>query len=291
MNAMKDTKDQTSQFTGFDLENPELPEEIDESSFRSGGYPYDERMPRKTYERDLHLLQIELLKLQSWAREKGERIVIVFEGRDAAGKGGTIKRFMEHLNPRHAHVVALAKPTETEQGQWYFQRYVAHLPTAGDMALFDRSWYNRAGVERVMGFCTPAQVKKFLEEVPDFEASLVRDGIRLFKLWLTIGQAMQLKRFHARRHDPLKSWKLSPIDLASLDKWADYSSARDAMLEHTHTKAAPWTVIRSNDKRRARVNAIRHVLNSIDYSGKDKTIVAKPDPKIVGSDATFFSQA
>lgn len=276
---------------GFDLENPELSKEIDDKAFQSGSYPYEERMPRKTYERDLHLLQIELLKLQRWARDEGERVVIVFEGRDTAGKGGTIKRFMEHLNPRHAHVVALSKPTETEQGQWYFQRYITHLPTAGDMALFDRSWYNRAGVERVMGFCTPAQVEKFLEEAPDFEASLVRDGIRLFKLWLTIGQAMQLKRFHARRHDPLKSWKLSPIDLASLDKWEDYSMARDAMLKHTHTKAAPWTIIRSNDKRRARINAIRHVLSGIDYTGKDKTVVAKADPKIVGSDSTFFSHA
>lgn len=288
---MKDKKSRDGAPVGFDLENPELPVQIGKDAFRSGSYPYDEKMGRKAYENDLHLLQIELLKLQSWAREKGERIVILFEGRDAAGKGGTIKRFMEHLNPRHAHVVALAKPTETEQGQWYFQRYVSHLPTAGDMALFDRSWYNRAGVERVMGFCTPQQVEKFLEEVPDFESSLVRDGIRVFKLWLTIGQTMQLKRFHARRHDPLKSWKLSPIDLASLDKWDDYSLARDDMLEHTHTDAAPWTIIRSNDKRRARLNAIRHVLNSIDYDGKDKTIVAKPDPQIVGCDDDFFSQA
>lgn len=288
---MKDKQSPSGAPADFDLENPELPEQINKDAFRSGGYPYDRKMGTKAYEAELHMLQIELLKLQQWARDEGERIVILFEGRDAAGKGGTIKRFMEHLNPRHAHVIALSKPTETEQGQWYFQRYITHLPTAGDMALFDRSWYNRAGVERVMGFCTPAQVEKFLEETPNFETSLVRAGFRLFKLWLTIGQSMQLKRFHARRHDPLKSWKLSPIDLASLDKWSDYSQARDAMLEHTHTDTAPWTIIRSNDKRRARLNAIRHVLSSIDYAEKDKTIVSKPDPKIVGSDDDFFSHA
>lgn len=288
---MRDAVVSNGEYTGFDLESPELPAEIDEDAFTSGGYPYTEKMPREAYEKDLRLLQIELLKLQTWARENGERIVIVFEGRDAAGKGGTIKRFMEHMNPRHAHVVALSKPTETERGQWYFQRYVAHLPTAGDMALFDRSWYNRAGVERVMGFCTHAQVDQFLREAPEFEASLVRDGIRLFKLWLTIGQAMQLKRFHARRHDPLKSWKLSPIDLASLDKWDEYTRARSDMFDRTHTKMAPWIIIRANDKRRARLNAIRHILSSIDYDKKDKAIVSKPDPKIAGADDEFFSRA
>ncbi len=276
---------------GFDLENPRLPQDIDDAAFHSGGYPYDRRMPRKTYETELQLLQIELLKLQRWVRAQGERIVILFEGRDAAGKGGTIKRFMEHLNPRHARAVALSKPTETERGQWYFQRYIAHLPTAGDMVLFDRSWYNRAGVELVMGFCTPGQTKKFLEEAPDFELALVRDGVRLFKFWLTVGRAMQVKRFHARRHDPLKSWKLSPIDLASMDKWDVYTQAREAMFEATHTKTAPWTVIRSNDKRRARLNAMRHILASIDYDEKDENIVAKPDPKILGSKGDIFKDA
>lgn len=282
---------QTIDLAAFDLENPELPGEIDGAAFRSGGYPYDKRMSRKAYEGELRLLQIELLKLQRWVRDEGQRIVMVFEGRDAAGKGGTIKRFMEHLNPRHARTVALSKPTETERGQWYFQRYITHLPTAGDMVLFDRSWYNRAGVEPVMGFCSSEQVSKFLEETPEFETSLVRDGIRLFKFWLTVGHAMQIKRFHARRHDPLKSWKLSPIDLASMSKWDDYTAAREEMFDHTHTKPAPWTVIRSNDKRRARLNAIRHILASIDYDEKDKKIVANPDPKILGSQGDIFKDA
>ncbi len=278
-------------FDAFNLENPVLPEAIAAQAFASGGYPYTERMPRKTYERDLALLQIELLKLQRWALDTGERIVILFEGRDAAGKGGTIKRFMEHLNPRHAHVVALTKPTEAERGQWYFQRYAAQLPTAGDMALFDRSWYNRAGVEPVMGFCKPEQTKKFLKEAPEFESALVRDGVKLFKLWLTVGRAMQLKRFHERQHDPLKSWKLSPIDLKSIPKWDDYTAARDAMFENTHTDVAPWTVIRSNDKRRARLGAIRHVLSALDYAEKDASLIVKPDPKIVGCDNDFFVNA
>lgn len=291
MDKKAGSPDQAFDFTSFDLENPAFPKALEEQAFRSGGYPYDDRMPRKAYEKDLLLLQIELLKLQRWVRDTGERVVILFEGRDAAGKGGTIKRFMEHLNPRHARAVALTKPTEAERGQWYFQRYVAHLPTAGDMVLFDRSWYNRAGVEPVMRFCTPEQTAQFLKEVPEFEAALVRDGVRLFKLWLTIGRPMQLKRFHTRKHDPLKSWKLSPIDLKAIPKWDDYTAARDAMFEYTHTDAAPWTVIRSNDKRRARINAIRHVLASIDYAEKDVKLVAKPDAKIVGSDEQFFSDA
>ncbi|MHA1164665.1 MAG: polyphosphate kinase 2 [Alphaproteobacteria bacterium] len=291
MSKKADRTAQTIDLAPFDLDNPELPGEIDEAAFLSGGYPYEKRIPRKAYESELRLLQIELLKLQRWVREEGKRIVIVFEGRDAAGKGGTIKRFMQHLNPRHARTVALSKPTETERGQWYFQRYIAHLPTAGDIVLFDRSWYNRAGVEPVMGFCTPDQVDKFMEEVPEFESSLTRDGILLFKFWLTVGHAMQLKRFHARKHDPLKSWKLSPIDLASLTKWDEYTAAREKMFDHTHTKAAPWTVIRSNDKRRARLNAIRHILVSVDYSEKNKNIVAKPDQKILGSEGEIFKDA
>ena len=282
---------QAIDYSAFDLENPELSRAIDDAAFASGGYPYDARAPRKAYEKELRALQIELLKLQRWVRDEGARIVIVFEGRDAAGKGGTIKRFMAHLNPRHARAVALSKPTETERGQWYFQRYVTHLPTAGDIVLFDRSWYNRAGVEPVMGFCTPEQTARFLDETPEFESALVRDGFRIFKFWLTVGQAMQLKRFHARRHDPLKSWKLSKIDLASLTKWDDYTAARDAMFDRTHTDKAPWTVIRSNDKRRARLNVIRHVLSSIDYAEKDVKVVSAPDPKIAGSDDQFFADA
>lgn len=275
----------------FDLDDPDLPEEIDDAAMGSAGYPYDKRMKRKKYDKHLRRLQIELLKLQHWARAEGERIVIVFEGRDAAGKGGTIKRFMEYLNPRHARTVALDKPTETELGQWYFQRYVAQLPTAGEIVLFDRSWYNRGGVERVMGFATETQVAKFFEEAPDFEAMLARDGIRLFKFWLTIGQAMQLKRFHARRHDPLKQWKLSGLDLAAIPKWDDYTRAKQDIFHHTHTEAAPWTVVRANDKRRTRINAIRHVLASTDYTGKDKDAVGEPDPNLVGAGEKFFFDA
>ncbi len=275
----------------FSLDDPILPDFIAARALASGGYPYDSRMKRKAYERELRALQIELLKLQAWVRKTGHRIVILFEGRDAAGKGGTIKRFMQHLNPRHAKAVALPKPTEAERGQWYFQRYVPHLPTAGDMTLFDRSWYNRAGVEPVMGFCTPEQTKKFLAEAPEFEAMLVRDGVRLFKFWLTIGREMQLKRFHARRHDPLKQWKLSSVDLAAIGKWDAYTAAREAMFRRTHTELAPWTVIRANDKRRARLNAIRHVLVSLPYEGKDETVVGEPDPKIVGNSPDFLDQA
>ncbi|MEC9368260.1 MAG: polyphosphate kinase 2, partial [Pseudomonadota bacterium] len=260
-------------------------------ALESGGYPYDSRMKRKKYERKLRLLQIELLKMQAWSQDTGQRIVILFEGRDAAGKGGTIKRFMEHLNPRHARAVALPKPTEAERGQWYFQRYAAQLPTAGDMLLFDRSWYNRAGVERVMGFCTPEQVEKFYGEAPAFEAALVRDDIKLFKLWLTIGREMQLKRLHARRQDPLKRWKLTDIDLAAISHWEDYSQARDDMFRRTHRELTPWTVIRANDKRRTRVGAIRHVLSHLNYTGKDEEAVGKPDPKIVGNDDDFFLSA
>ncbi len=281
----------TIDFAGFNLDEPELPGEIDEQAMLSGGYPYAKRMPRKKYEKELRLLQIELLKLQRWSRAQGERIVIVFEGRDTAGKGGTIKRFMEHLNPRHARAVALSKPTEAERGQWYFQRYAAQLPTAGDIVLFDRSWYNRAGVERVMGFCTDDQLRKFFEEAPQFEAMLARDGIRLIKFWLTIGRPMQLKRFHARQHDPLKQWKLSSIDLAALSKWDDYTAAKKELFHHTHTGAAPWTVIRANDKRRTRLNAMRHVLAGIDYAEKDAAAVAEPDPEIAGSGDAFFFDA
>lgn len=272
----------------FDLEKPELPPGLSESALTSGDYPYDERMEKKAYEKQLLALQLEMLKLQVWCREKGERIVVLFEGRDAAGKGGTIKRLTEHLNPRHAHIVALSKPTETERGQWYFQRYVEHLPTAGDMTLFDRSWYNRAGVERVMKFANESQIKLFLREAPKFEQLLVNDGIRLFKFWLTISQETQLVRFHARKHDPLKFWKLSPIDIASLDKWDAYTEAKIDMFKHTHKKATPWTIIRANDKRRARINVMQALAHAIPYKGRDLKKVGALDKKIVDSGRKFM---
>ena len=272
----------------FDLKTTELHPSIEQQALQSGHYPYDKLMRRKIYEQQLMELQIELLKLQSSIAKRGERIVILFEGRDAAGKGGNIKRFSQHLNPRHAHVIALSKPTEAERGQWYFQRYISHLPTAGDMALFDRSWYNRAGVEPVMGFCTAEQHQKFLQEVPAFEKGLVRDGIHLFKFWLTIGQAMQLRRLHRRHQDPLKRWKISPIDLKAIHKWDDYTKAKEEMFSATHKKETPWTVIRANDKRRARLGAMRYVLNKLSYQGKDNQVIGRPDPKIIGSGKRFF---
>ena len=265
----------------FKLDDPDLPDWVKDQAYSSGGYPYDDRMDRDDYEDELRELQIELLKLQAHARESGMRIVVLFEGRDSAGKGGTISRFTQHLNPRHAHVVALAKPTETEAGEWYFQRYVRRLPTMGDIALFDRSWYNRAGVERVMGFCKPEQTEHFLQEVPTFERMLVDDGITLIKIWLNIGREMQMKRFHARRHDPLKQWKISPIDLQAIDKFDGYTLARDEMLSRTHTEHAPWTVIRANDKKRTRLNALRVVLSRCNYKGKKARTIGLPDPNIV----------
>lgn len=273
------------------INNGKLPKSIKEAAFGSGGFPYDSKLQQAEYETELRCLQIELLKLQDWVRENGERIVILFEGRDAAGKSSIISRFMQHLNPRHARIAALAQPTPTEKGQWYFQRYVAHLPSAGDMVLFDRSWYNRSGVERVMGFASEAQVQSFLREAPVLEAALVRDGLRLFKFWITIGREMQIKRLHARRHDPLKQWKLSEIDLAAVDKWDAYTDAMKDMFQYTHTMEAPWTVIRGNDKRRARLNAIRTVLSSIPYAEKDETIACAPDPRIVGSGPEHFYTA
>lgn len=277
------------QYSAKDIEQEQLPIDIADAALAAGGYPYDKKIPKKQYERDLRLLQIELVKLQDWVGARGERIVVLFEGRDAAGKGSTIKRFTAHLNARHTHVVALGKPTETERGQWYFQRYAAHLPTAGDMALFDRSWYNRAGVEPVMGFCTQAQTEKFLQEVPQFELALIRDGIRFFKFWLTIGQETQLERFHERRHNPLKRWKLSDIDLIGIDKWDDYTRAAKNMFEASHKPETPWTVIRANDQKRARLNAIRALLSAIAYDGKDETVVAAPDPKIICDWREIFS--
>jgi polyphosphate kinase 2 len=272
----------------FDIDAPELPKAIADAALAAGGYPYDKKLKRKTYEKELALLQIELLKLQAHVQATGGRIVVVFEGRDAAGKGGCIGRFMQHLNPRHARAVALSKPTEAERGQLYFQRYMAHMPTRGDIVLFDRSWYNRAGVERVMGFCTEDQLADFLREAPEFEGLLVRDGIRLFKIYLTIGRETQLERFHERRHDPLKRWKLTDIDLAAIAKWDDYTKAKDDMFRFTHTAVAPWTVVRANDQRRARLEAIRVVLSAMDYPDKDQKIVRAPDPRIVGADDAFF---
>jgi polyphosphate kinase 2 len=245
-------------------------------------YPYDERMPRQEYDHDKRLLQIELLKLQNWCKSTGERVVILFEGRDAAGKGGTIKRFMEHLNPRGASVVALEKPNERESNQWYFQRYISHLPAAGEIVLFDRSWYNRAGVERVMGFCTRAEYLEFMRQTPELERMLVRSGIHLVKFWFSVTQSEQRTRFAIRQVDPVRQWKLSPNDLASLDKWGDYTEAKEAMFFYTDTADAPWTVVRSNDKKRARIEAMRFVLNRFDYTDKDPEIVGTPDQLIIG---------
>ncbi|MCU9837865.1 polyphosphate kinase 2 [Ruegeria sp. WL0004] len=251
-------------------------------AFESGKYPYVRKMARRPYEAEKARLQAELLKVQLWAQETGERFVLLFEGRDAAGKGGTIKRFMEHLNPRQARVVALNKPTWEEKGQWYYQRYVQELPTVGEMVFYDRSWYNRAGVERVMGFCTPNEYLEFMRQTPELERMLVRSGIRLYKYWFSVTQEEQQRRFTARETDPLKQWKLSPIDKASLDKWDDYTEAKEAMFFYTDTADAPWTIIKSNDKKRARLNCMRHFLSTIDYPGKDMEVVGAPDPLIVG---------
>jgi polyphosphate kinase len=246
------------------------------------GYPYDERMPRPDYEAVKRLLQIELLKLQNWVKDSGRRIVILFEGRDAAGKGGTIKRFTEHLNPRGSTVVALEKPSEREQGEWYFQRYVEHLPSAGEIVLFDRSWYNRAGVERVMGFCTEDQYQLFVLQAPEFERMLTDDGVAVIKLWFSVSRSEQRTRFLIRRIDPVRQWKLSPTDLASLDRWDDYTAAKEAMFKLTDTEWSPWTVIKSNDKKRARLGAMRYVLNLFNYPNKGANIAGAPDPLIVG---------
>ena len=251
-------------------------------AWRSGIYPYKNLMRRKTYEAQKYRLQVELLKLQAWVKESGQRLVIVFEGRDAAGKGGTIKRFMEHLNPRGARVVALEKPTPVEAGQWYFQRYIQHLPTAGEIVLFDRSWYNRAGVERVMGFCTDEEHREFLRQAPEFERNLTRTDTHLIKFWFSVSREEQRRRFSERERHPLKQWKLSPIDLASLDKWDAYSEAKETMFRTTDTDDAPWTVIKSDCKKRARLNALRYVLHTMPYTGKDPERIGLLDPLIVG---------
>jgi polyphosphate kinase 2 len=250
--------------------------------WRNGGYPYRHLMSRRSYERRKYELQVELLKLQAWVKETGQRVVILFEGRDAAGKGGTIKRFMEHLNPRGAHVVALEKPSDVERGQWYFQRYIEHLPTRGEIVMFDRSWYNRAGVERVMGFCTDDEYLEFMRQAPEFERNLVRSGLHLIKFWYSVSRKEQRRRFKERRSHPLKQWKLSPVDLASLDKWEEYTKAKEAMFFHTDTADAPWTVIKSDCKKRARLNAMRYVLHKLPYSNKDLERVGPLDPLLVG---------
>jgi polyphosphate kinase 2 len=252
-------------------------------AFENGEYPYATKLSRRSYEAQKAKLQAELLKVQLWAQDAGEKFVLLFEGRDAAGKGGTIKRFTEHLNPRTARVVALNKPTDQERGQWYFQRYVEHLPTAGEIVLYDRSWYNRAGVERVMGFCEPWEYLEFMRQTPELERMLVRSGIRLFKYWFSVTQGEQRARFASRETDPLKHWKLSPIDRASLDKWEDYTEAKEAMFFYTDTADAPWTVVKSNDKKRARLNCMLHFLHSLDYPGKNPKVAHAPDPLIVST--------
>lgn len=258
------------------------PDDVLSDDWRQGGYPYKNLMLRKNYESTKYQLQVELLKLQAWVKETGQKVVILFEGRDAAGKGGAIKRFMEHLNPRGARVVALEKPSEIEKGQWYFQRYIQHLPTNGEIVLFDRSWYNRAGVERVMGFCSQEEYDDFMRQVPEFERNLARSGIHLFKFWFSVSRNEQRRRFKEREKHPLKQWKLSPIDKASLDKWEDYTMAKEAMFFATDTADAPWIVIKSDCKKRARLNAMRYVLHRLAYDQKDPERIGSVDPLLVG---------
>ena len=265
----------------FDIDDPKLPKWIDDVALASDDYPYDKKMKKDDYEKELEALQCELVKVQMWQQATGARVMAIFEGRDAAGKGGTINATRSYMNPRYARIVALPKPTETESTQWYFQRYIAHFPSAGEFVMFDRSWYNRAGVEPVMGFCTDEQYERFLQEAPAFEKMIVHEGIHLFKFWLNIGREMQIERFHDRRHDPLRVWKLSPMDIASLTKWDDYTEKRDRMFKETHTDHAPWTVVKSNDKRRARLNVIRHILKNLDYDGKDNKVIGDYDDKVI----------
>ncbi len=266
------------------------PDDVLSPDWRQGGYPYRNLMLRKNYEKQKYQLQVELLKLQAWVKAKGQKVVILFEGRDAAGKGGTIKRFMEHLNPRGARVVALEKPSDVERGQWYFQRYVSHLPTAGEIVMFDRSWYNRAGVERVMGFCTDNEYGEFMRQAPEFERNLVRSGVHLIKFWFSVSREEQRRRFREREAHPLKQWKLSPIDMASLDKWDDYTKAKEAMFYFTDTTDAPWTVIKSDCKKRARLNAMRYILLKLPYTGKDLQKIGTIDPLIVGRANVVFER-
>ena len=251
--------------------------------FETGEYPYKRKISRRAYEKHKAELQVELLKVQDWVKATGQKVVLIFEGRDAAGKGGTIKRFTEHLNPRGARVVALEKPTDREKTQWFFQRYIEHLPAGGEIVLFDRSWYNRAGVERVMGFCSPQHYLEFMRQTPEVERMIVRSGIRLYKYWFSVTRDEQLRRFNSREHEPLKKWKLSPIDRQSLDKWGDYTEAKEAMFFYTDTADAPWTIVKSNDKKRARLNCIKHFLNTLPYPDKDLRVIGRYDPLIVGA--------
>ncbi len=259
-----------------------IPEDSPQARFEQARYPYKNKMRKAEYEAEKAMLQVELLKVQQWAEETGQKIVILFEGRDAAGKGGTIKRFMEHLNPRAARVVALNKPGVRERSQWYFQRYIQQLPSAGEIVFFDRSWYNRAGVERVMGFCSPGEYLEFMRQTPELERMITRSGIWLFKYWFSVTQEEQRRRFESREHDPLKQWKLSPIDRASLGKWDDYTEAKEAMFFYTDTADAPWTIVKSNDKKRARLNTMRHFLDSLPYPDRNPDVATPADPLIVG---------
>jgi polyphosphate kinase len=265
----------------FDVEDPKLPKWIDDAKLSSGGYPYAKKLDSAEALAKLEALQVELVKLQEWQASSKARIVVVFEGRDAAGKGGTINAVRAYLNPRTARNVALAKPSDSERGQWYFQRYIAHLPTFGEFVTYDRSWYNRAGVEPVMGFCTPEQHEEFLQEAPNFEKMLVSDGVHFFKFWLDIGRETQLKRFHDRRHSPLRRWKFNTMDIAGISKWDAYGKARDIMFERTDSKAGPWTVVKSNDKGRARIEVLRHILLSVKYDGRDLRAIGELDRKII----------
>jgi polyphosphate kinase 2 len=284
--AVTVTKENSVQDIVFDLNAPngKIPWNI------RGDYPYAKKMGTMEYEQQKHELQIELLKAQNWIKETKQRVVILFEGRDAAGKGGTIKRFMEHLNPRGAHVIALEKPNARERNQWYFQRYIQHLPTKGEIILFDRSWYNRAGVEKVMDFCSEEEHRDFLRQAPELERMLVNSGIILYKYWFSSSRVEQFRRFKSRQDDPLKQWKLSPVDMAALERWDDYTNAKDAMMFHTDTNDAPWTIIRSDDKKRGRINCMRHFLAGLDYPNKDHDVVGVPDPLVAGSRRSIYEK-
>lgn len=273
-----------------DTKKKKHPDDELADDWRDGGYPYKNLMSRKNYEKQKYDLQVELLKLQAWVKETGAKVVVLFEGRDAAGKGGTIKRVMEHLNPRGARVVALEKPTDEERGQWYFQRYVKHLPTKGEIVLFDRSWYNRAGVEKVMGFCTEQEYLEYMRQAPEFERNLVRSGIILIKFWFSVSQEEQKRRFKARESHPLKQWKLSPVDKASLNKWKDYTEAKEKMFFYTDTTDSPWTVVKSNCKKRARLNAMRYILHKVPYQNKNMKMIGKVDPLIVGRSNVIYEK-
>lgn len=267
----------------FDVDDPKLPDWVDDNDIAAGGYPYKKRMDKDDYEKTLEALQIQIVNMNTHMQDTGRRVIAVFEGRDAAGKGGSISVLHEFLNPRTARNVALSKPSDVERGQWYFQRYIEHFPTTGELVSFDRSWYNRGGVEPVMGFCTPEQHRAFLHDVPEFEKMIVEEGIIFFKFWLNIARETQLKRFHDRRHSPVKYWKLSDIDIIGMQKWDDYTAARDTMISTTHSAHAPWTVIRMNDKRRGRLEVLRHILLNVDYKGKDRDVIGSPDPLIIGT--------